>query len=79
MNQPADDSWKSAPIVAPWSRLSAAVITVLSIALVVAAIGFVFFLSRLSGAEAKPSRPVSGDQFYTRELLCEARRSSVGR
>jgi uncharacterized SAM-binding protein YcdF (DUF218 family) len=60
MNQPADDSWKSAPIVAPWSRLSAAVITVLSIALVVAAIGFVFFLSRLSGAEAKPSRPADG-------------------
>jgi uncharacterized SAM-binding protein YcdF (DUF218 family) len=60
MNQPADDSWRSAPIVAPWSRLSAAIVAVLAIAFVAATIGFVFFLSRLSGAEAKPSQPADG-------------------
>ncbi len=48
------------PIVAPWSRLSAAIVAVLAIAFVAATIGFVVFLSRLSDAEAKPSRSADG-------------------
>jgi uncharacterized SAM-binding protein YcdF (DUF218 family) len=60
MNQPPDDSWRSAPIVAPWSLLRAAIFAVLAIAFVAAAIGFVVFLSQLHGAEAKPSRTADG-------------------
>jgi uncharacterized SAM-binding protein YcdF (DUF218 family) len=60
MNRPSDDKSPAAPIAAPRSRLRAMIVAVLATAFVAAAIGFVAFLSKLHGAEARPARTADG-------------------
>src|SRR4029079_18859086 len=55
-----DDSTPRARAARPRGWLRAIIVGSVAILFVGAAIGFVFFLSRLSGAEAKPSRPADG-------------------
>src|SRR5207302_2528534 len=60
MSLQADDRSPNAPVHAPRGLLRATVTGVLALVLVVAAVGFVGFLSQLHGAEAKPARHAEG-------------------
>ena len=60
MNRPPDDKSPAAPIAVSRSRLRATIVAALAMAFVAAAIGFVWFLSQLRGAETKPSRTADG-------------------
>jgi uncharacterized SAM-binding protein YcdF (DUF218 family) len=60
MSLQADDSTPKAPIAAPRGSLRATLITLLGIAFIAAAIGFVGFLAQLRGAETKPDRKADG-------------------
>ena len=60
MNLPPDDTSPQAPATAPRSWLRACVVAMLAIVFVVAAIGFVGFLSQLHGTESKPARRAEG-------------------
>jgi uncharacterized SAM-binding protein YcdF (DUF218 family) len=60
MNRPPDDKSPAAPPAAPRSWLRAAIVAVLAIAPLVAAIGFVGFLSQLRGSETRPTGTADG-------------------
>ncbi len=60
MSRSSDDKSPAAPMAAPRRWLRATIVTVLAIAFVAAAIGFVGFLSQLRGAETKPTRTADG-------------------
>jgi uncharacterized SAM-binding protein YcdF (DUF218 family) len=60
MNRPPDDKSPAAPPAAPRSWWRAAIVAVLAIAPLVAAIGFVGFLSQLRGSETRPTGTADG-------------------
>jgi uncharacterized SAM-binding protein YcdF (DUF218 family) len=60
MNLPLDDRSPKAPVAVPRSALRATIVAMLAIVFVVAAIGFVGFISQLRGAEIKPARHADG-------------------
>jgi uncharacterized SAM-binding protein YcdF (DUF218 family) len=60
MNRPSDDKSPAAPPAAPRSWLRAAIVAVLAFAPLVAAIGFVGFLSQLRGSETRPTGTADG-------------------
>jgi uncharacterized SAM-binding protein YcdF (DUF218 family) len=60
MSLQPDHKSPNAPIKAPRGWLRAAVVAVLAIVFVIAAFGFVGFLSQLCGAETKPTRTADG-------------------
>jgi len=60
MSLQADDHSPNAPAHAPRGLLRATVTGMLAVVLVIAAIGFVGFLSQLHGAETKPARHADG-------------------
>ena len=60
MSLQADDHSPNAPAYAPRGLLRATITGMLAVVLVIAAIGFVGFLSQLHGAETKPARHADG-------------------
>jgi uncharacterized SAM-binding protein YcdF (DUF218 family) len=60
MNRPPADQPNASTSAAPRKRWGAAIVSVLALAFVAAAIGFVGFLSQLCGAETRPSRTADG-------------------
>src|ERR1700693_2199967 len=60
MNLPPADKSPKAPIAVPRNWLRATIVTMLRTVFVVAAVGFVGFLSQLRGAEIKPDRKADG-------------------
>src|SRR5438094_1258147 len=60
MSLQADDHSPNAPAYAPRGLLRATITGMLAVVLVIAAIGFVGFLSQLHGTETKPARHADG-------------------
>src|SRR5450631_2541599 len=60
MNSQPDESSPDAPVAAPRGWLRAAIVAALAMVFVIAAVGFVGFLSQLRGVEMKPDRRADG-------------------